>query len=66
MADVEMADAEPKQKTVSKAPKAVVGDSEGSNKKKFEVKKVSTQPQVFDTTSLIFASGTPLPCGLGT
>jgi hypothetical protein len=41
MADVEMADAESKPRMVSKVAKAPAAEAEGSNKKKFEVKKVS-------------------------
>lgn len=38
-----MADADSKPKAVSKATKPAAADGEGSNKKKFEVKKVKTQ-----------------------
>ncbi|KAI9875078.1 MAG: RING-box protein 1, partial [Watsoniomyces obsoletus] len=39
MADVEMADAESKPNVASKVAKAPAAEAEGSNKKKFEVKK---------------------------
>jgi len=41
MADVEMADADPKPKAIAKTSKGPAGEAEASNKKKFEVKKVS-------------------------
>ena len=56
MADVEMADADTKPKAVSKAPKAAAGDGEGSNKKKFEVKKVRAQT-IEDMDHLTHCSG---------
>ncbi len=41
-----MADADTKTKAVSKANKSTAADGEGSNKKKFEVKKARIQRTV--------------------